>query len=246
MELDKSNKGQDGGDKGAGLNLQQPGSPTSALEKITSGIEEGKQYAGADVLKVVQDALSADGREQKDRADIAEANLTTLRGDHDTLTTQLQTVSGQVTQLLQAKNEAEAEAVKEDAPALASLRVRQANTSEKLRLEGVAATLQARQVKLETDVATLTQEKTSVTIKLAAMAGGVDEKALANLVPDGNPERLANASKLLKQSGTPEIDPITGKPKPAGLTNTPASVLSAGGDARSVSEKMLEDAKAKK
>ncbi|KKL27946.1 hypothetical protein LCGC14_2380080, partial [marine sediment metagenome] len=110
MTLDRTGKAQDGGDKGAGPSLQQPGDQPSAVEQITSGIEEGKQYPGADVKKMVEDVLSADGRAQKDRADVAEANLTNLTGKHETLTTQFTTLSGQVRDMVQAKNDAEANA----------------------------------------------------------------------------------------------------------------------------------------
>ena len=41
---------------------------------------------------------------------------------------------------------------------------------------------------------------------------------------------IDNCLLNLSGSGNVEIDPETGKPKPAALTTTPASVLSAGGD----------------
>lgn len=233
-------------------NLGQP----SSVEEITSRIEEGKQYDGASVLKMVKDTLSADGREQKGRAEKAEAEVKRLTGDVGTLTANMNTLTGQISEFTRAKNEAEAAAVQENPEALASLRVRQANTAERIRLEGVDTTLKSGQAQLEIDRGAVKTAETSVTIKLAAMAAGVDENKLAALVPDGDPGRLALAATTIKQVGTqafeidpktgqPVIDPVTKLPKPAALTNVPASVVSVGGDARSVSEKMLADAKAK-
>lgn len=245
---DAQTKEKDGGLTEAGLNTSANLGQTSAAETVTSKVEKDKQYGGTEVIEIINKALSADGREQKDRAEKAEASVTRLTGETTELTTKYNTVAGQITELLKAQNEAEADKVKEDPVALASIRVRQANVAETLRLQGVAADFDAKNSKLtgrETDVG---KKETSVNIKLAAMAAGVDEKTLADLTPDGDPERLKRAANILKQSGIttpPEIDPATGKPKPAALTQPPASAISAGGDARSVSEKMLEKAKAK-
>ncbi len=222
-------------------NLSQP----SAAEEITSKIEADKQYGGADVKKMMEDALSADGREQKGRAEKAEAEVKRLTGDVGTLTTNVNTLTTQISGFTKAKNEAEAEAVKDDPVALGSLRARQQNQAENIRLQGVVAQQQARDTAQNERNKALDTRETGINIKLAAMAAGVDEKALAALVPDGDPGRLALAANTIKQSVAPVIDPATGKPKPAGLTTTPASVVSAGGDSKSVSEKMLEKAKTK-
>ncbi len=211
------------------------------MEQGTPEINEAQQYTGAEVRKL----LSADGRKQKDRADTAEANLKNLTNNHETLTTQFNALSGQVKTLLQEKDDAEATTVQDDPVALTSLRARQANRAEKIRLDGFEASVKAREGKLGERETTLNQKETSIDIKLAAMAAGVDEKTLADLVPDGNAGRLANAAKLLKQSGIQEIDPATGKPKPTGLTQKPASVISAGGETKTTAERMLEKAKGK-
>ncbi len=248
MTMDKAREGKD---SGSTENLSQP----SALEKLTSGIEEGKQYTGAETLKLVNDALSADGREQKDRADQAEANVTRLTGEVSSLTTQYNTVSSQIADFMKAQNEAEVEKVKDDPVAVGSLRARQANTAEALRLQGVAADYEAKNTKFtgrETEVNT---KLTSVNIKLAAMSAGIEEKQLADLVPDGDPERLKKMAGILKQSGqtsTQQLDEQgrvkadkDGKEIPVALRTKPASAISAGGDAKGIAEKMLEDAKKK-
>lgn len=255
MTLDNAGKGKDGAPTQPGQNLQAGSEQTSAVEQLTSKIEADKQYGGADVKKLVEDALSANGREQKDRAEKAEAEVKRLTGDVGTLTTNMQTLTTQISEFTRAKNDAEADAVKDDAPALASLRVRQANTCERIRLEGVDAQQKARDTTQNERAKTLDTRERGISIKLAAMAAGVDEKDLADLVPDGDPARLALAANTIKKGGAqveidpatgkPVIDPATGKPKPAALGQTPASTVSAGGDSRSVSEKMLEDAKKK-
>ena len=233
-------------DKGSTENLSQP----SALEKLTSGIEEGKQYTGAETKKLVEDALSADGREQKTRAEVAEAENKLLKTEVQTVTGQVSTLTTQMADISRAQNEAEAAAIKDDPAALGSLRVKQANSAEKLRLEGVATAQAADKAALAAREATVANQEKTSKINLAAMAAGVDVTKLTELVPDGDPTRLATAATLLKAQAAPEIDPVTGKPKeavpkPPGLTTQPASTKSAGGDPKSVSESMLEKAKAK-
>jgi len=244
--MDKTTKvGDEAGTQTEQETLQSGSEQTSTAERSTSKIEVDKQYTGAEAKKMVEDALSANGREQKTRADTAEGQVKTLTAELGTVTTRLNTVSGQVNELLRTREEAEADAVKDNPEALTSLRVKQTQAREEIRQKGVQGEQQARDAKQNERETALTQKETSVTIKLAAMAAGVDEKKLAEIVPDGDAGRLATAATLLKQSGTVEIDPETGKPKPAALTNTPASTISAGGDAKSVSEKMLADAKKK-
>ncbi len=247
--LDRPGQTKDGGAGGTGRNTSANSDQTSSVDQLTSSIEEGKQYAGADVLKLVKDALSADGREQKDRAEKAEANATKLTSDLNGMTTQVNTLTGQMAEFARAQNDAEADSVKEDPAALASLRVRQANTAEKLRLDGVNTAYQTRDTEFKQTQADFAKEKSGFNIKLAAMAAGVDAVKLAELVPDGDPTRLTNAATLLKTQVAPEIDPVTRLPKVApkipGLTTTPATLTSVAGDSRSVSEKMLASAKAK-
>lgn len=241
MTLDSSDKAKDGDKKGTGLSLQSPDSQTSPAAQITSAIEEGKQYPGADVKKMVEDALSADGREQKERANKAEAALKSLTTLHEGTITQVNTLSSQVTDLVRATEDAELARYSEDKPAQDSLRARQANSRETIRLERLEADIKAREVKMGERDTTLIQRESSVGIKLAAMAAGVDEKILTNFVPDGNSERMAQAISIIKQGagGT------TNANVPQGLKSTPASVISAGEDSKSVSEKMLQRAKEK-
>lgn len=226
MTLDKADKEKDGATTPAGQQLQPGSGQTSSLEQLTSKIEDGKQYGGADVRKLVEDALSADGRIQKDRADKSEAELNRLSEAHSGLTTLFQTVSQQVADLLKAKDDAEAETVKDDPVALGSLRARQANWAEALRLQSFEASVKAREAKAAEEKIEVNKRLTSVAIKMAAMESGVDEAQLADLVPDGNPERLKKIANILKQSG---ITKPGEKTKPAGLMQKPASVISAGG-----------------
>ena len=244
MVLDGSGKAKDRDSKGAGLSLQPSGSQTSSAAQITSAFEDGKQYDGAVAKKMMEDALSADGREQKDRADKAETALKSLTTLHEGTITQVNTLSSQVADLVKISEEAEVAKVAEDPVALGSLRARQANSRETSRLERLEADIKAREVKLGERDTTLTQREASVGIKLAAMAAGVDEKQLATFVPDGNAERMAQAITIIKQ-GTGGVTPPANANVPQGLKTTPASVISAGEDSRSVSEKMLEKAKAK-
>ena len=216
--MDGAEKGKD---RGSTENLNQP----SALDKLTSGIEEGKQYSGADARKLVEDALSADGREQKDRAEKAEAQVAKLTVETSGLTTKYNTMSSQMSEFLRVQNEAEADKLKDDPVVLGSLRARQANAAESLRLQGVGAGYEAKNTKLterETDIA---QKEASVNIKLAALTAGVDEAELADLVPDGNPARLKKAADILKKRG-PADEQLR---KPPGLGLRPASAISAGG-----------------
>lgn len=253
--LDETGKAKDGGQQPPGPSLQEGATQTSSVEQLTSAIEEGKQYAGADVLKLVKDALSADGREQKDRADKAETEVQRLTGAHNELTTQFNTVSGQVTQLLKDQDDAELAKYSDDKPAQDSLRARQANRAERIRLEGVDASIKTREAKVVADRETLNQQQTSISIKLAALAGGVDEKALADLVPDGDPGRLTKMAGILKQSGqtnTQQLDEQgrvkadkDGKEIPVALRQKPASGISAGGETKTTAERMLDKAKKK-
>jgi len=226
-------------DKGSTENLSQP----SALEKLTSGIEEGKQYTGAETKKLVEDALSADGREQKTRAEAAEAENKLLKTEVQTVTDHVTTLTTQMTEITRAQNEAEAAANKDNPEALTSLRVKQAQAREEIRQKGIEAEQKKTADTLKVGQDALTKATTSLNIQVAAMNAGVDKAKLEELVPDGDEKRLASAATLLKAQAAPEIDPVTGKPP--GLTTQPASTKSAGGDSKSVSESMLEKAKAK-
>ena len=242
MTLDNTGKGKDRAKTQPGQKLQAGSEQPSSVEQWTSKIEEGKQYGGGEVKKLVEDALSADGRVQKDRADKAEAELSRLNEAHTGLTTQFQTVSQQVGQLLKEHDEREAESVKDDPVALGSLRTRQANRAEALRLESIKATHDAREAKIIARETEVNKRLTTLTIRSVATEIGVDEQTLADLVPDGNAERLKKAANILKQSGL-----VTQSPggKPPGLTNRPASAISAGGETKTTAERMLDKAKKK-
>lgn len=244
--MDKENKEKDGGSTDTGRETSENLGQTSAADALTSKIEEGKQYGGAEVRKLVQDALAADGREQKRRAETAEASLRGLQSEHEGLKTQFTTVSDQVAQLLRAQDDAEAEKIKDDPVALSSLRARQENRKEEIRLKGFESNLNVREGKLNERETGINQRETSLNIRDAAIKHGVDAKQLEDLVPDGNPERLARAANILKQSGfTGEGEENKGN-VPAGLRNKPASAISAGGDARSLSARILAKAKGEK
>ncbi len=209
----------------------------------TPEIKDEAQYGGLVVKQMVRDALAADGRVQKDRADMAEGNVTKLTGELDTLTTNFGTLTNQMAEITRNQNEAEIAKYSEDKPAQDSVRVRQANAAEKTRLQGVDTAYQTRETKFAEKEVTFAKKETGLNIKLAAMAAGVDEVRLATLVPDGDPGRLTEAATLLKGTVAPEIDPINKPPKLPGLTNTPATLASTSGDHRSVSEKMIAKAK---
>ncbi len=227
MTMDKTGKTGDGGRTPAGQNLQPGSEQTSAAEQLTSSIEEGKQYSGVAVKKLVEDALSADGREQKGRAEKAEGEVTRLTGQVSGLTAQYNTVSSQVAELLKAKDDAELAQYSEDKPAQDSIRVKQANRAEALRLQGVAADYDAKSAKFTEREADLAKSEASVNTKLAALSAGVDEAELADLVPDGNPARLKKAADILKKRG-PTSDQLRSG-KPPGLGQRPASAISVGG-----------------
>ncbi len=219
-----TNKGLTESELNASENLNSP----SAVEEITSRIEMGKQYGGADVLKMMKDALSADGRPQKDRADKAEAEVKRLTGDLATVTTSVTTLTGQMTELTKAQNEAELAKYSDDKPQQDSIRVRQAQAAEAIRLGGIEAQQKRMAEELKTGQEALGKATTSVTIKLAAQEAGVDEAELAELVPDGNPSRLKKMADILKRSGTTARQSLRGS-RPAGLGGRPVSTVSVGG-----------------
>ena len=242
---------QDGPEKGKDGDLTDPGrntsdnlSRTSALEAVTSKVEKEKQYGGAEVIEIIGNALSADGREQKDRADKAETAFNTLKGAHEGLKNQFTTVSDQITQFLKEKEEAELAGIQDNQPLVDVIRGRQANTREAIRVQGIEAEANRVKEAAEAKIVEATQKEVTLSIKLAAMAAQVDEKTLVELVPDGNQERLAKAITILKNQPAPDPN-NPGKALPNALQQKPASAISAGGESRSVSEKMLADAKGK-
>ena len=243
MALDKSKKGGDGAQTQSGQNLPGGSGQTPTTVGLTS-IDVGKQYGGADVRKLIEDALSADGRAQKDRADRAETELIRLTEAHTGLSNQFQTVSQQVSDLLKLQDEREVDSVKDDPVAVGSLRARQANRAESLRLQSLENQIRAREVKAAERETEAGKKLTSVSIKLAAVEAGVDEAQLADLVPDGNPERLKKMANILKASGVTTQQPGD-KTKPAGLTQRPASAVSVGGETKGAAESLLAKAKAK-
>jgi len=248
--LDESTETTDKNSTDAGHETSANLSSPSAVEEITSKIVADKQYGGADVKKIVENALSADGRTQKSRAEQAEAENKLLKSQVTTLGTQYNSVTSQVQELIRAQNEADADKVKDDPVALGSLRARQANAAEAIRLQGENATLEAGKAQLQAEREAIAADKVSLSIKLVAMATGVDEKKLAERVPDGNSERLALVAADLKGApAAPVIDPKTGKPvvdpktgKPAALTTTPVTAQSTGGEGSGIRQ-IVERAK---
>ena len=230
--------------------------PTSVAEQLTSSFEEGKQFSGAEAQqiakKLVEDALSADGREQKDRADAVELENKLLKTQVETVTGNVTALTNQMAEVTRVQEESEAAAIKDNPEALVSLRVKQAQAREEIRQKGVDAEQKKVASTLEAGQDALAKATTSLHIQVAAMAAGVEATKLEELVPDGDPGRLASAATLLKAQAAPEVDPKTGLPvvkppviKPPGLTNQPASVKSAGGESRSTAEVMLDKAKGK-
>lgn len=258
---DKPVETKDGGDKGAGPSLQPPGTQTSSVEQLTSQIEAGKQYEGADVLKLVEDALSADGREQKTRAEAAEAKNKLLETQVETVTGNVTALTNQIDLITRAQEDAEAAAIQDKPEQLTSLRVKQAQAREEIRQKGVDTEQKKTSDTLKAGQEALAKATTSLHIQLASMAAGIDPATgkpivdaakLEELVPDGDPGRLASAATLLKAQVAPEIDPKTGLPKVKenipkvpGLITKPASTISAGGESRSTAEVMLDKAKGK-
>lgn len=203
-------------------------SQTSVAAELTSGIEESKQYSGAETKKLVEDALSKDGRAQKTRADAAEITNKLLTSEVETAKGNITTLTANMEALTKAQNEAAAEKVKDDPAALGSLRVQQANAAETIRLATQKATQEATQKTIDASAVEAVKVTINADIKLAALAAGIDEAKLKELVPDGNKERLVTAATLLK--GQTVIDPKTGKTIPAALTQKPLPGQSAGGD----------------
>jgi len=253
-------KEKDGGTTDAGPNTSANSGQTASAEAVTSKVEKDKQYGGAEVIEIINTALAADGRAQKDRADAAEKAFNSLKGEHEGLKNQFTTVSDQVTQFLKEKDEAELAGIKDNPPLVDVVRARQANRAEAIRLQGVETNINTKTTQLTERETTLSQREVAISVKLTAMSAGVDEKQLAELVPDGDPERLKKAANILKASGqviTQEIKPEhlddqgrlkvdkEGKEIPAALRTKPASAQSAGGDTRSLSAKLLEKAKSR-
>ena len=250
MFLDGADEGKDGGSTDSGRDTSENSDQTSGGNQQTSTIDPEKVYKGADVQKLVTDALAADGREQKTRADAAEAENTRLTGDLATLNGQVTGLSKQMSDFTDAREAAERDAVKDDPAALASLATRQANAREALRVNAEKAENDRRKTASDAKEAEIDTKSVALDIKLAAIAGGVDEKALAARVPDGNAERLALAVADLKKGAGPVLDADgkvkigpDGKDIPAALRQKPASAVGTGSDTRGVAEKMLAKAK---
>ena len=255
---DEQGKEKDGGSTDSGLNTSENLSRTASAEAVTSKFEKDKQYGGAEVIDAVNKILAADGRTQKDRADAAEQALKALRGEHEALKNQFTTVSDQVAQFLNKRDEDELAGVGDNKPLHDVVLGRQANRKEALRLQGIETEQKTRLSQLDERESSLSQREIKLNIIDAATKAGVDVAQLTALVPDGNPERLVKAANILKGSGQTntqnkqELDEqgrvkvgADGKEIPVALRQKPASAISSGGDTRSISGMMLEKAKAK-
>lgn len=252
MVLDKTAKGADGGATDAGPDASANSGQTAAAEQQPSTIDEAKQYGGADVKKFIADALAADGREQKDRADKAEKEVTRLTGDHATLTGQVTTLTEQMGEITKGREAAELDKVKDDPVAAASLTARHANAREAQRLQGLQAEADRNKVAADARETEITKRGVEIDIRLAALTGGVDPKELADLVPDGDADRLAKGVALLKKTTGPVLDAEgkvkvgpDGKEIPAALRTKPASAIGSGTDATGTARSMLDKARTK-
>lgn len=223
----KDQHGQLGPEAQLGKALQPGETETPAPEVETPEIVDDQQYKGEEVKKILRTALSADGRTQKDRADKAEKEVTRVKGELTGLTTQVTGLTTEIGDFRKSRDAAEREAVKDDAPALASLSVIQANRDESARLAALDRKNQTDRTQIETDQTEIAKGKAEITAFKVAQEVGVDHVKLFELIPDGDPERLKSMAKVLKDSG------VTGTPagekKPAGLGVKPASPVSAGG-----------------
>lgn len=246
MTLDSTKVSGNGGSQPTGQETLQTGEGQTSPESALASIDETQSYKGVDVRKLIQDALSADGRAQKDRADLAELTAKTLAEQLTGLTGQVGTLSEQLASFRRARDEAEAESVKDDPEALKSLRTRQQNRLEADVIVQEKARLAAREKAIEANMVEIARGKAEKEARRIASLPEykVDADKLMALVPDGNPERLKIAAKILKESGVVTSTTTTTQTKPAGLTTRPASIVSAGGSEGSFA-KMLERAKNK-
>jgi len=251
MTLNSTQVAGNGGSQSAGQETLQAneGQTSPSAAALTSEIQDTQHYAGKDVKKLVQDALSADGRAQKDRAEAAEAQAKALAEQLTGLNTQVGTLSQQLEAFRRARDDAEAESIKDDPEALKSLRTKQQHRLREEQLNQQAVTLAAREKAIEADKAEVSRFKAEKEARRIANLPEykVDSDRLFALVPDGNPERLKLAAKILKESSiaAPVNPNQPNPPKPAGLTIKPASIISVGGSEGNPVQNMLAKAKAK-
>lgn len=245
---DKANETQDGAPTDGGPNASPNSEQTSSAEELTSTIDKDKTYSGADVTKMFSDWAAKEGRAALTRAETAEAETKRLTGSHADLTTRFETLSTQMEGILTSREDAERERVKDKPDELTVLNARLANAKEGRRLEGLDADVKRQQTAVTEGQTALAAQQASVNIKLAAVAGGVDEKDLARFVPDGDSTRLAEAVTILKRSAAPVLDEdgkvkvgTDGKEIPAALRTKPASALGTGTSGKSTARAMLDD-----
>ncbi len=252
MAMDRATKEADGGATAPGPDAPGNSGQTVPAEEQTPSIDKDKTYSGVDVEKLVADALAADGREQKTRADTAEAKVKLLTGTQADLTTRFETLSGQFDEVTAGREQAEREKFKDKPEELSLLDGRLANAKEGRRLQGLIAEIGRRETAVTEGQTALAGQQASVNIRLAAMAGGVDEKDLAKFVPDGDPARLADAVTILKRSAAPVLDEDgkvkvgkDGKEIPVALRQKPASAVGTSTDATGTARSMLDIARDK-
>ena len=227
--LDGTDKAPDGSQTEAGSETPGDSGETPGGDQETSAIDETRSYSGADVKKMILDDRATGGRAQKVRADAAETEVTRLGSVVAGLKTQVDGFASEREEAITRQEEGEREAVKDNPAALASLTSRQQNRKEANRLQRLSDDITARERTLTDGIAEAGKATAKVAITAAATKAGVSEKALADLVPDGDPGRLATAAELFKKSGSEADRGAGAKDKPAGLSQRPVSAQRAPG-----------------
>ncbi len=227
--LDGTDKAADGSRTEAGSETPGDSGETPGGDQETSAIDEARSYSGADVKKMILDDRATGGRAQKVRADAAEAEATRLGSVVAGLKTQVDGFASEREEAVQREDEAQRETLKDQPEKLSVLNGKLANAKEARRLSGLIKDIEAKQGLLDSSTAKAAKVTAKVATTAAATKAGVSEKALADLVPDGDPGRLTTAAALLKKSGS-EADKGAGtKDKPAGLSQRPVSAQRAPG-----------------
>ena len=247
--MDGTDKAKDSAEDKSGLDTPGESDQSSDASQETSGIDEGANYSGTDVKKLITDALAGDGRKQKMRADTAEAEVTKLTTANTDLTKRFDTMSTQVDEILIGREAQERDAVKDDPEALKSLDTKIAQAKTKREQDTRNEELNKREESVKASEVIAVKDNIKSTIAKAAAKAGVSAKALDELCPDGDAGRLARAAELLKKSGSEPDGGDTPPEKPSGLTQRPMSSRRTPGkspEGMSSDEKIAEGLRRKK